>query len=60
MCYRFVLSNSHVDVCLTAPSNKRQLEENLTALRDGPLDEEEMAWMRTFGDAVHARQRWFL
>ncbi len=59
MCYRFVLSNPHVHVCLTAPSNVRQLEENLAAVRQGPLDEDEMAFMRRFGDVIHQRYRYF-
>ena len=59
-CYRFVLSNPHVDVCLTAPSNLKQLRENLMALRDGPLDEEDGEFMRNFGDAVHHRKKWFM
>lgn len=57
-CYRFVLSNPHVDVCLTAPSNLSQLEENIAALRDGPLSEDEMAFMRRFGDVVHHTKKW--
>jgi aryl-alcohol dehydrogenase-like predicted oxidoreductase len=60
MCYRFVLSNPHVDVCLTAPSQVRQLTENIAALRDGPLDADEMEFMRTFGDVVHHTKRWFM
>ena len=60
MCYRFVLSNPHVHVCLNAPTNERQLLENLAAIRQGPLDEEEMQFMRAFGDAVHARRKWFM
>lgn len=60
MCYRFVLSNPHVHVCLTAPANQRQLEENLAALRQGPLNEEEMYFMKKFGDAVYARYKWFM
>jgi aryl-alcohol dehydrogenase-like predicted oxidoreductase len=60
MCYRFVLSNPNVHVCLTAPSNMRQLEENIDALRQGPLREEEMDFMRRFGDAVHHTKRWFM
>ena len=59
-CYRFVLSNPHVHVCMTAPSNIEQLEENLKALRQGPLDEDEMRFMREFGDAVHAKGKWFM
>jgi aryl-alcohol dehydrogenase-like predicted oxidoreductase len=60
MCYRFVLSNPHVDVCLTAPSNARQLEENLAAVREGPLPEDEMRFMCEFGDAVHRAKKWFM
>ncbi len=51
-CYRFVLSRPEVNVCLTAPSNLRQLEENLAVLDQGPLTPEEMLFMREFGDAV--------
>jgi aryl-alcohol dehydrogenase-like predicted oxidoreductase len=60
MCYRFVLSNPNVDVCLTAPSNERQLLENLAGLRKGALSEEEMAFMREFGDAVCQRHKRFM
>lgn len=60
MCYRFVLTNPNVDVCLTAPSNLKQLEENLAAVRQGPLGEEDMEFMRTFGDAVQHRRKWFM
>ena len=60
MCYRYVLSNPNVDVCLNAPSNVRQLEENLAAVREGPLSEEDMAFMRQFGDVVHHLKKWFM
>jgi aryl-alcohol dehydrogenase-like predicted oxidoreductase len=60
MCYRFVLSNPHVDVCLTAPSNQKQLEENLAAVRQGPLDDSEMSFMRDFGDVVHRQYKRFM
>jgi aryl-alcohol dehydrogenase-like predicted oxidoreductase len=60
MCYRFVLSNPNVDVCLTAPSNIKHLRENLAALEDGPLSEEDMQFMRKFGDVVHAQKKWFM
>ena len=52
-CYRFVLSNPHVSVCLCGPATREQLEQNLAAFDQGPLDEEEMAWMREFGRVVH-------
>ena len=60
MCYRFVLSNPNVDVCLTAPTNEAQLLENIAAFRKGPLDEEELQYMREFGDAVHRTKKWFM
>jgi aryl-alcohol dehydrogenase-like predicted oxidoreductase len=59
LAYRFVLSNPHVDVCLSAPSNLRQLEENLAAARKGPLSAGESELMRRFGDAVRRAGMWF-
>jgi aryl-alcohol dehydrogenase-like predicted oxidoreductase len=59
-CYRFVLSSPHVDVCMTAPRSVQELEQNVAALAHGPLDEDEMAFLRQFGDAVHAQRRWFM
>jgi aryl-alcohol dehydrogenase-like predicted oxidoreductase len=53
-CYRFVLSNPAVHVCLMSPSNIRQFEANLMEIREkGPLAPDEMDFMRRFGDAVH-------
>lgn len=52
-CYRFQLSNPHVDLALTGPASRAQVEENLDALEKGPLTAEEAAWMRSFGKAVH-------
>ena len=59
-CYRFVLTNPQVDVCLTAPRSERQLIENLASVREGPLPEDELAFMRTYGDAVHKNAGWFM
>jgi len=52
-CYRFVLSNTDVDVCLTGPATAEQMEANLQALELGPLSEEALQWMRKVGDNVH-------
>ena len=53
-CYRFCLSNPHVDLVLTGPKNRRQLQENLSNLREkGPLSKEEYRWIRDFGQIVH-------
>ena len=60
MCYRFALSNPAVHVCLTAPSNLRQFQENLAEVRRGPLDEDEMKFMRAFGDVVYGKYKYFM
>ncbi len=52
-CYRFCLSSPHVDVVLTGPASRAQFEENLAAVARGPLSDEESAWMRAYGKAVH-------
>ena len=52
-CYRFCLSNPHVDVVLNGPASLAQLDENLAALEKGPLSSEELEWMRRFGKVVH-------
>ncbi len=52
-CYRFVLSNPKVDVCLTGPSSARQMEENLATLDAGPLSAQEMARVKRIGDHVY-------
>jgi aryl-alcohol dehydrogenase-like predicted oxidoreductase len=56
-CYRFVLSNPDVNVCITAPSKAEQMEENLKALDAGPLDEEQMARIRRIGKHIHKTSR---
>jgi len=60
MCYRFVLSNPNVDVCLNAPSNIEQLKENLAGVRKGPLSDDDMDFMKKFGDVVHHTKKWFM
>ena len=56
-CYRFVLSNPNVHVCLTAPSNIKHLEENIAALEDGPLSAEDHAFLCKVGDAIHSKKK---
>jgi aryl-alcohol dehydrogenase-like predicted oxidoreductase len=57
MCYRFVLSNPAVHVCLMAPGNLKQFEANLAEIRQGPLHAEDMQFMRNFGDAVELGEK---
>ena len=52
-CYRFVLSNPAVDVCMTGPANEAQADDALRAIDLGPMSEEELAWMRRVGDFIH-------
>ena len=52
-CYRFQLSSPHVDVALTAPASRAEVDQNLDAIAKGPLSADEATWMRAFGKAVH-------
>jgi aryl-alcohol dehydrogenase-like predicted oxidoreductase len=58
-CYRFVLTNPAVDVCLCGPKNMDQMLAALPALELGPLDEKDMERMRRIGDYVHGHTRYF-
>lgn len=55
-CYRFVLTNPAVDVCMTGPADAAQMEHALAALGKGPMSDEEMAWMRRVGAAIYGRR----
>jgi aryl-alcohol dehydrogenase-like predicted oxidoreductase len=52
-CYRFAMSHPMVDVCITGPKNREQMQEALAALDLGPLGEEERAHIMRIGDHVH-------
>ena len=54
-CYRFVLSNPSVDVCLTGPKTQEHVEEAIRAVAQGPMAEEELAWMRRVGQAIYRK-----
>lgn len=56
-CYRFVLSNPAVDVCMTGPKTTDEMREAMQALEMGPLSPEEMARVRRIGDHLHAHHR---
>ena len=55
-CYRFALTRPEVDVCLTGPANAAQMDEALRTLDLGPMNEDELAWMRRVGAAVRGGQ----
>lgn len=54
-CYRFVLSNPAVDVCMSGPADETQAAAALRALELGAMNEDELAWMRRVGDFIHKR-----
>lgn len=48
-CYRFVLSNPNVDVCMTGASNADHWRHAVMAFEKGPLTAEEREWMLRVG-----------
>jgi len=53
-CYRFALTDPRVDMVLAGPANDEELDEALTALDCGALENEELARLRRIGDYVRA------
>jgi predicted aldo/keto reductase-like oxidoreductase len=58
-CYRFVLTNPAVDVCLCGPRNIRQMREALAALDLGSLAAEDLARMKRIGDYIRSTNKRF-
>jgi predicted aldo/keto reductase-like oxidoreductase len=58
-CYRFVLSHPAVDVCMTGPANPAQFQEALDAWERGPMQADELAWMRRVGEALYLKRSRF-
>ena len=56
-CYRFALSCPEVDLCLAGPNDESEMKQALDALELGPMDPEEIAWMRRVGDGIFAADR---
>lgn len=52
-CYRFVLSNPAVDVCMVGARNIDMMRENLSVLDLGPMNEDELNRMRRIGDYIY-------
>ena len=55
-CYRFVLSNPHVDICMTGVRTMSKMNENLKVLDMNKMNDQEMAWMRRIGDYIYGRK----
>jgi aryl-alcohol dehydrogenase-like predicted oxidoreductase len=56
-CYRFVLSNPNVDLCMTGTRSLEMMKENLKALEMGPLSTDEMERIRKIGDYIYGKKR---
>ena len=56
-CYRFVITNPNVDVCMCGPKNDDEMKEALRTLDLGPLDPEALQRMQRIGSHVHGRKR---
>jgi aryl-alcohol dehydrogenase-like predicted oxidoreductase len=52
-CYRFALSNPNVNLCLTGPKNREEMDEALHTIDSGPLLSNEMERIRRIGDFIH-------
>ncbi|MCP4580942.1 MAG: aldo/keto reductase [candidate division Zixibacteria bacterium] len=52
-CYRFVLSNPHVDLCMIGPRTEQEMIQGITTIEIGSLSAEEMARARKIGDHIH-------
>jgi hypothetical protein len=54
-CYRFVLSNPSVDICMMGARNLEQMRDNLKTLDLGPMSEDELNRVRKIGDYIHGK-----
>jgi aryl-alcohol dehydrogenase-like predicted oxidoreductase len=55
-CYRFCLSQPQVDICLSGPKNRKEMEDTLRVLDSPPMTPDELAWMRRVGAAIYQQQ----
>ncbi len=53
-CYRFALTSPFVNVTLAGPKDARELDEAIATIERGPMNAEELAWMRRVG--AHVRE----
>lgn len=54
-CYRFVLSNPAVDVCMMGAKTIDQMRENLKIPDSDPMTAEELERMRTIGNHIYGK-----
>lgn len=56
-CYRFVLSNPNVGACWAGAKDAEELDAAIAALEEGPMSEDELAWMRRVGAEVREKTK---
>jgi aryl-alcohol dehydrogenase-like predicted oxidoreductase len=56
-CYRFVLTEPSIDVCIAGPASAEQFKAVLSALDSGPMSPDELAWMRRAGSAIYGTEK---
>jgi aryl-alcohol dehydrogenase-like predicted oxidoreductase len=56
-CYRFVLSQPAIDVCMMGAANEKQMAENLKLLDLPAMTTEELEHMRRIGDFQYGKNR---
>ncbi|MGH7285224.1 MAG: aldo/keto reductase [Polyangiaceae bacterium] len=54
-CYRFALSNPHIDAVIAGPRDRAELDEALASIERGPMSADELAWMRRVGQSIRDR-----
>jgi aryl-alcohol dehydrogenase-like predicted oxidoreductase len=54
-CYRFAMSRPEIDVVIAGPDNEEHMRQALEAHDAGPLDDDELSWMRRVGDHIYGR-----
>ena len=52
-CYRFVLTNPAVDICLAGPKNAGEFQAAIDALDRGPMNTDELEWIKRVGTAKY-------
>ncbi len=55
-CYRFVLTHPAIHVAVCAPNSMEQLKEDLRVLELGPMNNEELEYMRRIGDHTYKKE----
>jgi aryl-alcohol dehydrogenase-like predicted oxidoreductase len=53
-CYRFCATDPHVDVVICGGRNDQDVVDACSAMDKGPMNADELAWMRSIGDAVRS------